>query len=27
VLVTHGVAADAHADRTLRLEQGRLVAN
>lgn len=27
VLVTHGSAADAHADRTLRLEQGRLVAN
>ncbi len=27
VLVTHGAAADAHADRTLRLEQGRLVAN
>ena len=27
LLVTHGVAADAHADRTLRLEQGRLVAN
>ena len=24
VLVTHGAAADAHADRTLRLEQGRL---
>ena len=27
VLVTHGAAADAHADRTLRLEQGRLVAD
>ena len=27
VLVPHGAAADAHADRTLRLEQGRLVAN
>ena len=27
VLVTHGAAVDAHADRTLRLEQGRLVAN
>ena len=27
VLVTHGAAADAHADRTLRLEQGRVVAN
>ena len=27
VLVTHGTATDAHADRTLRLEQGRLVAN
>ena len=27
VLVTPGAAADAHADRTLRLEQGRLVAN
>ena len=27
VLVTHGAAADAHADRTLRLEQGRLLAN
>ena len=27
VLVTHGAAADAHADRTLHLEQGRLVAN
>ena len=27
VLVTHGAVADAHADRTLRLEQGRLVAN
>ena len=27
VLVTHGAAADAHADRSLRLEQGRLVAN
>jgi len=27
VLVTHGAGADAHADRTLRLEQGRLVAN
>ena len=27
VLVTHGAAADAHADRTLRLEQGRLVDN
>jgi ABC-type lipoprotein export system ATPase subunit len=27
VLVTHGSAADAHADRSLRLEQGRLVAN
>ena len=27
VLVTHGSAADAHADRTLRPEQGRLVAN
>jgi putative ABC transport system ATP-binding protein len=24
VLVTHGAAADAHADRTLRLEQGQL---
>jgi ABC-type lipoprotein export system ATPase subunit len=24
VLVTHGASADAHADRTLRLEQGRL---
>ena len=27
VLVTHGAATDAHADRTLRLEQGRLVGN
>ena len=27
VLVTHGAAVDAHADRTLRLEQGRLVDN
>ena len=27
VLVTHGAAADAHADRTLRLEQGRLLAD
>ena len=27
VLVTHGTATDAHADRTLRLEQGRLVDN
>ncbi len=27
VLVTHGEAVNAHADRTLSLEQGRLVAN
>ena len=27
VLVTHGAAAEAHADRILRLEQGRLVAD
>jgi len=27
VLVTHGAAADAHADRTLRLEQGRVLAD
>ena len=27
VLVTHGTATDAHADRTMRLEQGRLVAD
>ena len=27
VLVTHGAATDAYADRTLRLEQGRLIGN
>ena len=27
VLVTHGTAAETHADRILRLEQGRLLAD